>query len=141
MLAKVISYKGEYARVETIVDSACGGCKECSKGQGGKKLLAKGDKFYPINSIVNIEISSKNLLLASFIAYGVPVFVLLAIVIIGGLLKVNEAYTILFALVLIVSYYLYIHNIDSKLSRSGKFIAVITEGKENVFDGKFKINW
>ncbi len=131
MLAKVVSYKGKHAMVETIVDSACGSCKECSKGQGGKRLLAKTDKFYPINSIVNIEISSRNLLLASFIAYGVPVVLLLAIVIAGALMNISEAYTIGVALIIIVIYYVYIRYIDSKLSRSGKFIATITEGEES----------
>lgn len=133
MKAKVLSYEGKYIRAITLEDEKCGSCKSCSKGVGGEELLVKKDKFYPINSIIDITMDFNQLLKASFYLYGIPVILLVLCITVFSLVKIQYAELIGSGVgaVLIALYYLILNRRDDKILKSGKYFAEVVNREED----------
>jgi sigma-E factor negative regulatory protein RseC len=79
-IGKVISTRPGYARVEVTQSSMCAHCEltsSCAHGTGGARTIEVFDPLgVSVDQQVRVELSSRELLAASFLAYIVPLITL-----------------------------------------------------------------
>ncbi|NLL23584.1 MAG: SoxR reducing system RseC family protein [Tissierellia bacterium] len=138
MKAVVLGKNKDRILVETLANPDCGSCKACSHSRGGKILLVHSDREYDEGAIVEIAIEDSRLLAASFLAYGVPLFVFfLSLYLIYRLAAMSrfsniaELISLFVSLAILALTYYMIHRSDAKRSRDGRFDARIVKEIQN----------
>jgi len=131
---RVVEVKGKKARVALLKHSACGNCGACHVGDENMKIdiEAINEVNAKVGDIVEIDLETPNVLMAAFIAYGIPFFALI-LGIYGGtklleLLRVNEnieVYSFSIGVVLLVISYFAIKMNEDNFKRSKKYYSKI----------------
>ena len=123
MKAKVLGYENSMIKAVALQEDKCQGCSHCGSKVEGKIIYVKSDKFEPINSIIEIEMDTKYLILAAFLMFGVPVILL----ILG--ISLIEDIGVYISFLTIAIYYFIIHRLNSYFFKTCKFMAHVL--KEN----------
>ncbi|WIF94382.1 SoxR reducing system RseC family protein [Caminicella sporogenes] len=132
---KVIEIKGNRAKVTLQKHSACGNCGACHIGDENMNIDI--DAINEINAkvgdFVEIDLETPNVLMAAFIAYGIPFFTL--IFGIFGSFKIfeilnisnKEMYSFIVGFILLVISYLCIKLNETRFKDSKKYYSKITK--------------
>ena len=130
--AKVIDHKKDYLLVETIAGATREGCTSCGKGRGNMRIFAQSDVEYEKGALVDIDIPSGSLNLASFYIYGLPLLLIIAGIALGvfGFSKTSlaphaELLGFLVGVVIGVIYYVIIFRRQYSIAKDGKFMAKV----------------
>lgn len=128
--ARVIDNRKDYLLVETIAGASCEGCTSCSKGREPMRIFAASDTYYEEGTLVDIDIPSGSLNLASFYIYGLPLILIVAGIALGvlgfqqtSLEPYAEILGFLVGLVVGLVYYVVIFRRQYSIAKDGKFMA------------------
>lgn len=133
---KVIDLKGEVALIELARSQACKSCGICHVGTDAKKMLTEAVNLAhaDIGEDVYIELEPKNILVASFVVYVLPLFFLIIGYLVGMsftsfIVRQNlaEVGGIITGFLALVFSYMIIRTIDKRISKAKRFEPIITE--------------
>lgn len=133
---RVIAIDKGNATVMLMKHSACGNCGACHIGEENMNMkiealnLASAD----VGDKVMVNMETPNVLTAAFIAYGIPLIMLIcgiaggkAILTLLGITKGIELYSLFIGGMLLSITYLIIRKNDDKFKESKKYLSEITE--------------
>lgn len=127
-----INHRGIIERIEGSViyvrimqESACSGCHAqhlCSASEQKEKVIEVTDNSntYKLNEYVTIIGKTSMGLQAVFLAFVVPIILMLLVLILGNILSWNEAFSALFGLMLLIPWYGLLYLLRNQLKK--KFI-------------------
>jgi sigma-E factor negative regulatory protein RseC len=132
-IGKVIDTEAGRARVEVSPSSLCADCEMaagCIPASGGKRVIEVADPIgVSVGQNVQVELGSASLVLASFLAYIIPILCLLTGVLIGvyaGGSAISEMWLGIGALVGLLGGLLVSRVISQRLRAHGKLTPIIT---------------
>jgi len=132
----VISVERNVAKVEIQKHSSCSNCSACKLGDENSSLVAEvynqiGAK---VGQTVYIDMESKQVLSAAFIVYIIPLFSLLAGIMLAstilntiGIMKNADIYSAIVGFFMMTASFVIIRLKDKKFKSSGKYLPMITE--------------
>jgi len=133
---KVIEVSGDNAIVILMKHSACGDCGACQMGEENMniKIEALNSASAAVGDKVMVDMGTPNVLLAAFIAYGIPL-IMLVIGISGGslilkllgIMKNIELYSLIIGAIFLLVTFLIIRSKEDKFKESNKYLSNITE--------------
>ncbi|SHJ50879.1 SoxR reducing system RseC family protein [Paramaledivibacter caminithermalis] len=133
---KVIAVNEKNATVKLMRHSACGDCGACQMGKENMniEIEALNTVGADIGDKVMVDMTTQDVLTAAFIAYGIPL-IMLIIGIVGGKfilellgMKENiELFAFVLGLVLMTITFFNIKKRDKKFKESKKYLSEITE--------------
>lgn len=136
--AVVIAYQAGEVTVECQANQACGGC--ASKASCGtaalSELTGKSSRYlftFPcprpmrIGETVEIGLPEQSLLKLAFIAYTIPLFVLIFSVLLGNYLFVEEWQNIVFTSVMTALAFVIVKLLNRHLQRQKKYQPILIE--------------
>ena len=143
-LAIVREVKGNRVSLTTVPNGACGGCTSCSAGVGGKDFTATYEGEVTKGDTVVYDMESRNLLMASFLAYGLPLILMLVsmfasikVLEAAGVGKNSEMIGFLVGIAVVASTYFIIKSYEKKIEENEKFrakiIRVVERPNQEVF--------
>ena len=133
---KVIAIRGEDATVALMKHSACGDCGACQMGKENMniKIEALNSAGAHVGDKVVVNMESTNVLSAAFIAYGIPLIMLLLGIVGGkfmleifGIEKNIELYSFLMGAILLIITFLGIRKNENNFKESKKYLSRIIE--------------
>lgn len=137
---KVIDLKGDFAVVELARSKACKSCGVCYMGADQKKMLTEALNLAhaDIGDSVYLELESKNILLASFIVYVLPLVFLILGYFVGIFFasiffgrQIAEAGGVILGFISLAFSYFIIKLIDKRISKIRKFQPIVTKVAED----------
>jgi sigma-E factor negative regulatory protein RseC len=128
-VGKVIKENIDFVVVEMNSTSACSGCNSCSNGDDSadKKIRVYNALNAKKGDIVEINMDSQSVLLAAFIAYGIPLFSFLIGVLLANKLFNNELISALFGFAFVAITYLFINKNEESFYNSKKYVPEIVK--------------
>ncbi len=133
---KVTGINGENATVILMKHSACGDCGACQMGKENMNITieALNNASAKIGDKVLVDMDSPDVLFAAFIAYGIPL-IMLIIGIAGsgflfnrlGMTNNLELYSLIVGAIFLAATYLIIRKKDEEFKESKKYVSIITE--------------
>lgn len=133
---KITGVEGDNATVVLMKHSACGDCGACQMGHENMniKIEALNTASAKVGDKVLVDMDSPDVLFAAFIAYGIPL-IMLIIGIAGSAFLFNklgmtnnlELYSLIIGVVLLTATYVVIKKQDNKFKESKKYLSIITE--------------
>lgn len=131
--AIVVANKGEKSKVEITRTSACDHCRACPVGTDDRSIQVWADNPLKakVGQKVEIEMETRTLLSATFIAYGIPLIAFLLGISLGykGALLVSEDFREVFSLLVglgtMVIGFLGVHLYSRKASNREKYTSRI----------------
>lgn len=133
---RVIATDKDNATVVLMKHTACGDCGACHIGEENMnmKIEALNSASAEIGDKVMINMETPNVLTAAFIAYGIPLIMLICGIVGGksiltflGVTKDVELYSLFIGLILLSLTYFIIKKNDDKFKESKKYLSEITE--------------
>lgn len=133
---KVTAVNGENASVFLMKHSACGDCGACQMGEENMniKIEALNSAFAAVGDSVMVDMETPNVLLAAFIAYGIPLIMLVLgisgssfILKLLGIMDNIELYSLIIGAIFLVVTFLIIRSNEDKFKESNKYLSNITE--------------
>ncbi|WP_432665381.1 SoxR reducing system RseC family protein [Wukongibacter baidiensis] len=133
---RVIATDKGNATVLLMKHSACGDCGACHIGEENMnmKIEALNSASAGIGDKVMVDMGTPNVLTAAFIAYGIPLIMLIigiaggnSILTLLGVTKGIELYSLFIGAILLALTYIIIRKKDDKFKESKKYLSEITE--------------
>ena len=124
---RIVAINPEITTIEIIAESACASCHAkglCRLGdEKVKQVLVRTDAWHPRNVGDEVEVVLKKAMgyKAVFIAYGMPLVVLFAALMVLGALGVGELWSGLGAIIAVAVCYLVIFLFRNKISKEYTF--------------------
>lgn len=127
--------KDSYAIVQMQRHSACGDCGACQMGDENQNVQVEvlNSAGGNVGDWVVVELSHQSVIQAAFIAYTIPLAVLVLSIVVGinvfGIYfskDVAEVYAFIFGVLLTGVCYAVIRRFDQRFKREGKFQSMIT---------------
>ncbi|HHV61256.1 MAG TPA: SoxR reducing system RseC family protein [Firmicutes bacterium] len=129
----VVAVKGDGVTVEIARSAMCSKCKMCNLGPGTARIDADNSIGAEVGDMVAVEMETRNVMAAAFVAYMVPLAFMIAGFLIGpsfsrwlGLARVSQAITAITGIVFLVLSYAFVYYYDKKANPS-KFRARVTK--------------
>ncbi|MCK7523120.1 MAG: SoxR reducing system RseC family protein [Ignavibacteriales bacterium] len=126
----VTEVKNGIATVSVINSDSCEECSAkifCHTENNVRNVTAKDPYGVKAGDKVQISIKGRNVVAASFLLYGLPIIILVAVILIGStILKNNsELYSSLVGIAVVGIYFFIIHLISNSKGRKNKFLPKI----------------
>ena len=133
---KIISKNGGSATVVLMKHSACGDCGACQMGRENMsiKIDALNSAGGSVGDKVVVDMGTPNVLLAAFIAYGIPLISLILGIVSGkfilelaGVMENIEVYSFMIGVVFLMVTFLIIRKNEVRFKESKKYLSTIVE--------------
>ncbi len=135
---KVIALEGDLARVQLIRHEACDHCNACELGQEESTKVIEVEALNTLGAetgaLVEIDMADQNVLMAAFIAYTIPLIVLITTLVVSTtLLKFTsfagqaEVISAILSIVTTAITYVVIKKNDHRFKKSGNYLASIVK--------------
>ncbi|HHY47945.1 MAG TPA: SoxR reducing system RseC family protein [Firmicutes bacterium] len=127
-LGRIVKTEGNLAYVEVERRTACGRCQLCEIGRHGAAVIAAENPIGAApGSRVMVEMETRNVLLAAFVAYMIPLFFMFAGFFVGsglapviGLRHASQVVAGASGLIFLAGSYAIVHWYDKVTSRRGR---------------------
>ena len=132
---KVIEVNGDFVKISTLRNSACGDCHGCSTSEDVTEAFinAKNEHEARIGDTVEYDMPTSSILKAAFIAYTVPLIVMVLTMYISqkvlpvfGIIDNLELYSALIGIFSMASVFIVIRLNEKRFSKNNSFVAKTT---------------
>jgi sigma-E factor negative regulatory protein RseC len=129
-VGQVIESNGDFAVIEINRTSACGSCHACDNGsEESKEMKIKCHNTLEakVGDYVEIDMENRDVLLAAFIAYGIPFIALLTGILLADQLFNSELISVIMGFSFLAIAYLMISKRESTFAQSKKYLPEIVK--------------
>lgn len=137
-VGKIVSCKSKFAMVKMTRTTACSGCSGCGNKNDDDSsemvIRVLNEMDAKKGDIVEIDMDTQNVLMAAFIAYGIPFIGLIAGIVLGNSLFENELLSAALGFIMLALAYFVISQNEKKFHLSRKYVPTIVKIHQNFQD-------